>query len=282
MNRKSFRLLIIIFMTSLLVAAALGSLVLPANSQGDKLAPLPADTRLDAVRHGKWPAQLAGHAGAIQPDRHGPQRNDPAEGIPKHAYSPFDERRNREHPCPPGGCEFEKGRVVIKLAPQVKLRGLDLQGAWTEDVALNKALSAQGVLRLEPVFAGARPPKPSEFIVSPQGERLPKPDLTRWYRTILRDDKADIYATVQALSEAPGIAWAEPDYLRRLVGDPTRNARQQFLPCTPAPQHPCSIHRSPLRPTMAPLRRPHPRDLGLPGEPGSAPRRQPRHCGGRH
>lgn len=165
--------------------------------------------------------QTVAHNGAIQPNHHGPQRNDPAEGIPAHAYSPFDERVNREYPCPPGGCEFEKGRVVIKLAPQVKPHRLDLQGAWTEDTALNKTLAAQGVVRLEPVFPNAQPPKPGEFVVSPQGERLPRPDLTLWYRAVLRDDKADVYTTIQTLSEAPGIAWAEPDYLRKPVGEPS-------------------------------------------------------------
>ena len=105
---------------------------------------------LEAIHQGKYPAQLAGHSGAIRPDRYGPQRNDPAEGIPAHAYSPFDERRNREYPCPPGGCEFQKGQVLVKLASQVRLRGAELKGAWTEDTTLNEALQTQGVLRLEP------------------------------------------------------------------------------------------------------------------------------------
>ncbi|MEM4217163.1 MAG: hypothetical protein QXZ09_04005 [Candidatus Methanomethylicaceae archaeon] len=93
----------------------------PAPEGGPSALPQP-NPRLEAVRHGKWPAQLAAHSGAIQPDRHGPQRNDPAEGIPKHAYSPFDERRNRDYPCPPGGCQFREGQVLVKLAPDVTLR----------------------------------------------------------------------------------------------------------------------------------------------------------------
>ena len=48
--------------------------------------------------------------------RSGPTR---LKGIPTHAYSPFDERRNREYPCPPGGCEFVEGQVLVKLAPDV-------------------------------------------------------------------------------------------------------------------------------------------------------------------
>ena len=55
-----------------------------------------------ALRHGKWPTQAAAHMGGIHPNRHGPQRNDPAESIPKHAYSPFDERSNWDNPCHQG------------------------------------------------------------------------------------------------------------------------------------------------------------------------------------
>ena len=86
----------------------------PAVSGGD-----PVNALSEALRLGKWPAQTVGATGDIRPDVHGPQRTDPAEGIPTHAYSPFDERRNREYPCPPGGCEFVKGQVLVKLAPDV-------------------------------------------------------------------------------------------------------------------------------------------------------------------
>ena len=51
-------------------------------------------------------------------------------GIPDHAYSPFDERRNREYPCPPGGCEFVEGQVLVKLAPDVSAA----KGAGPADV----------------------------------------------------------------------------------------------------------------------------------------------------
>jgi hypothetical protein len=220
MFHRPVRLLIAVILPGLMLAVVLGSLATPASSQGKPPAATQPNPLLDAIHLGKWPAQVTASNGAIRPDRHGPQRNDPAEGIPKHAYSPFDERVNREYPCPPGGCEFQPGRVLIKLAPQVKPRRLDLQGAWTEDAALNKTLEAQGVVRLEPVFPNARPPKPGEFVVSPQGEPLPKPDLTRWYRTTLRNEKADVHAVAQALREAAGVAWAEPDYLRKPVGEP--------------------------------------------------------------
>ena len=257
-NRKRLFSLTLTCIVPLLI---LWGLLMTLNGQAAPAAstePKPAQPSplLEAIRQGKYPAQLAGHSGAIQPDIHGPQRNDPAEGIPAHAYSPFDERRNREYPCPPGGCEFQKGQVLVKLATEVRLRGLNLNGTWTEDAALNEALQTQGVLRLEPIFPNARAPKPGEFVVSPQGERLPKPDLTRWYRAALSDEKADVYAIVQALSEAAGVAWAEPDYLRQpaegpeskvphpgtsappLLGTPTDPLydQQWHLPATNVPQ----------------------------------------------
>ena len=187
----------------------------------------------EAVQKGKWPAQTAASRGNIRPDRHGPQRNDPAEGIPEHAYSPFAERVNREHPCPPGGCEFEPGEVLVKLAPGVRVRQPDLQvqGALVADAALNKALQAQGIVRLQPIFTQARPPKPGETVLTPQGGRLPKPDLTRWYRADLSptpsptqggEKSVDVYKVVEALSKTPGIAWAEPNYLRKLTSDGPR------------------------------------------------------------
>ena len=77
----------------------------PAVSGSD-----PVNALSEALRLGKWPAQTVGATGDVRPDVHGPQRTDPAEGIPTHAYSPFDERRNREYPCPPGGCEYVEGQ----------------------------------------------------------------------------------------------------------------------------------------------------------------------------
>jgi hypothetical protein len=186
--------------------------------EAGSLAPSQPNPRLEAVRHGKWPAQTASFSGAIQPDRHGPQRNDPSEGIPKHAYSPFDERRNRDYPCPPGGCQFREGQVLVKLAPNVTTRkGLGPM-ALTTDQALNSALAAQGVVALEPVFPNARPPAVGALAITPDGAAIPMPDLTRWHRAILHDAAADVYAVAESLSRTPGIAWAEPDYLRKPVG----------------------------------------------------------------
>ena len=206
------------------------------------------NARLDAVRQGKWPAQVAASSGAIRPSLHGPQRNDtsatlstgPAEGIPVHAYSPFDERVNREYPCPPGGCEFEPGQLVVKLAPDVTTPKRGGPDRLTADTALNAALAAQGVLGLEPIFPNAEPPRPGALAITPDGGAIPMPDLTRWQRAYLdptpshspnkggERKPADIYAVVEALSKIPGIALADPDYLRKPVGEtPAGTADEQ-------------------------------------------------------
>ncbi len=220
MKRRRFLLALALFLVLALavIGATRASSQTLSPGTADVLAQPEPGALVDAIRQGKWPAQVAAHSGSIRPDRHGPQRNDPAEGIPTHAYSPFDERSNRDYPCPPGGCEFQKGRLLVKLAEHVKPCHLERLGDWTEDSTLNEALEAEGITRLEPIFPQARPPKPGEFVVLPQGERLPKPDLSRWYSAELQDEDADVRAIAQALSETPGIAWAEPDYLRKPVG----------------------------------------------------------------
>ncbi len=216
----------------LLALVVLAGAVALAEVPGDVLAaeqaqpPVPGYSANDerplarALYEGEYPAQLAGQTGNIRPSRYGPQRNDPAEGIPTHAYSPFDERNNREHPCPPGGCETMPGVVLVKLDPEIKPRDVGIKGPWTASAALNEVLLAEGVKRLEPIFPKARVPKPNTFVESPLGERRPMPDLTRWYRATLADEDVDVLKAAQALSDAPGVAYAEPDYLRRPVGEP--------------------------------------------------------------
>ncbi len=85
--------------------------------------------------------------------RSGPTR---PRASPTHAYSPFDERRNREYPCPPGGCDFVKGQVLVKLAEDVRVRKGAERLTLTNDFALNSALSVQGVTGLEPIFPDAQ------------------------------------------------------------------------------------------------------------------------------
>ena len=171
-----------------------------------------------ALFDGDYPYQLTSSTGSIEPSRYGPQRNDPAEGIPKHAYSPFDEKNNREHPCPPGGCEFMEGQLIVKLAPEIQIQKSGADGALTNEVDLNQTLNNLGVLRLEPIFPNARKPWLGEYVISFDDERLPMPDLTLWQRAYV-PESSDILVVAKALAATPGILYAEPDYLRKPVGD---------------------------------------------------------------
>jgi len=191
-----------------------------AQSASDAPAVVPPTSRLQqALREGKWPAQIASGTGSAQPSQHGPQRNDPTEGIPVHAYSPFDERRNREYPCPPNGCNFEPGEVLVKLAPAIQPRSGQGSDGWTSDAPLNRALAEQEIAQLTPLFPTAKAPRAGEVVVTADGDVLPKPDLTRWYKATLRSRSADIFAAVERLAATPGVATAEPNYQRRLADD---------------------------------------------------------------
>lgn len=111
-------------------------------------------------------------------------------------------------PCPSGDCEFVRGRVLVKLAPEIRMRSPALQGGWTQSTDVNQALAAQNILRLDRILPG----------VSEAG-RLPldgrQPDVARWYRALLQDSEADVQAVVEALNRVPGVEYAEPDYIGR-------------------------------------------------------------------
>jgi len=134
--------------------------------------------------------------------RYGPQRNDPALGVPAHAYSPFNDLDNEEATCPPGGCDAMAGLVLIKFAEDVDVAKTGTQYTLSGNPTLNSTLTGQGIMNLEAVFPNAQAPKQGEMILSALGERLLKPDLTRWYRASL-DDGADVYTVVEALHNDP-------------------------------------------------------------------------------
>jgi subtilisin family serine protease len=188
----------------------------PPAPQPEQPAPVPFGD------DGEWPVQLAGATGAMRPNLHGPQRSDPAEGIPVHAYSPFDERNNREYPCPPGGCNVMPGQLLLKLAPGVPTVGAAGAGAGTlrtTDAALNATLDELGLVTLTPVFPTAKAPRAGELVVDMDGNVMPKPDLTRWMLATATDPDADLSAAVTTLRAAPRITWVEPVYLRKPVGE---------------------------------------------------------------
>jgi len=204
-------------------------------------APALPSARAEALRLGKWPAQVVASTGSIAPNRYGPQRNDPSEGIPAHAYSPFDEKRNREYPCPPGGCEYERDHVLIKLDASVAVRtpkGALSAEAFSADEGVNEAMAALDIATLSPVFPGAQRPDVGAMVMAPDGTSTPMPDLSRWYRARFRAAPDDLLAAVDELSATPGIAWAEPDYLRKPVGEASdagmkvESSRSQVEPST--------------------------------------------------
>lgn len=188
--------------------------------------PIPGSELARQIREGRWPSQTVSSTGNVQSSRYGPQRHNPEDGIPRYAYSPFDERNNREYPCPPGGCDFEADTLLIKLAPEVELVSGRSAGAWTSDARLNQALSAQALLQVEPIFPTATRPLPGQRTVRPDGSEMETPDLTRWHRVrlVARSGQegpggADaVLAAVERMARLPGIEYAEPDFLRRPAG----------------------------------------------------------------
>lgn len=171
-----------------------------------------------ALLEGDFPYQLLSSTGNNTPSRYGPQRNDPSEGIPKHAYSPFDEKNNREHPCPPGGCEYMEGQLLIKFSSEVQIQETNGNEITTNQTALNQSLQNLGVDNLEPIFPNAKKPSRDDSVLSLDNERIPMPDLTLWHRAFISED-SDVLSTASELSTLPGILYAEPDFLRKPVGN---------------------------------------------------------------
>ncbi len=212
------RLLVILGLTLLFVSPLL--VIRPnveANDEPQSTAIQLKNDRLASVQAGQYPAQLEGSTGSVAPNRYGPNHNDPAAGIPDHAYSPFDAHVNADHPCPPGGCEFEQTHVLIKLRDDISADPAARSGAWTSSPSLNGALQEAAVQSLAPVFPTASAPRAAEMIESPDGQLRPMPDLTRWQRVGLSRSAKDVYAIVEQLSTHPDIEYAEPDYLRRMA-----------------------------------------------------------------
>ena len=71
-----------------------------------------------------------------QERRYGPKRNDPSQGIPKHAYSPFENIDQPEPPKAIAGRDFIAGRVLIKLKPAVGV-SRNVTDFVADDAALN-------------------------------------------------------------------------------------------------------------------------------------------------
>lgn len=209
------------------------------------------------------PADLA--AVRAKPNQHGPFRTDPAQGIPKHAYSPFDKiNAPPERPLLPGR-DFLPGRVAIKLKPPTASRTKSVNGL-PDVAALQEKFASYGLTGVERVFRNAESPasKPAKaaaaVIADPANPE--KPDLTRWLKASCPTN-LDVLELVKQLAQDPDVDIAEPDYIRRTASyipngdaDPLF-ASQWHLPAVKAPEAWAYLDSH-----------------GLP------PRRQPGHCCG--
>jgi len=172
-----------------------------------------------ANRQSKNATEPAGMS--FSPDRDSPRQNRWPEGVPREAYLPLDHYDSSAHSCAPGTCEYVKGRVLIKLASGIQLRRLDSRAEWTEEAGLNRALAGQGVERLERLFPQASSSqRPNDSPLSLDNKGGSKRALADWYVATLADEEADVGAVVQALSQAPNVEYAEPDYVARRAGAP--------------------------------------------------------------
>ena len=149
--------------------------------------------------------------------QYGPDRNDPAEGIPNHAYSPFDDLDKREV-CPPGGCDYVKGRVLIKLEADQGFRLSSSNQVLLQDQTLTSTLAGLEITNLTPIFLNAEKPATGEMIETVDGGLIAKPDLTRWFQAESHSEMG-LGEVIQALQTTSGIAVAEPDYVRKPVGE---------------------------------------------------------------
>ncbi len=162
----------------------------------------------------------------------GPYRNDPAAGIPKRAYSPFDDSAKDKDPCITNRCEVAPNEVLIKLAPGASAasasgRPMVARAAATSSDTAEIDLTQFGVKAIGPLFRNAKAPALLSRTITPNGKEIPTPDLTRWYKASLNPG-ADIKAVAAALSKESGVAHAEPNYLRKPNGVPNTSTDPRF------------------------------------------------------
>ena len=161
-------------------------------------------------------ATPGGPAGLIKPGPNGPFRNDPAQGIPKHAYSPFDQNKQAKTNALVAGRDFLPGRVVVKLKSPAAAQSMAAT-ALPDVAALRQKFAAHGVTSLDRVFPNvAAPAAPAKAAT---GTSDGKPDLTRWLRAKCADDQ-DVRELAAKLAADPEVEYAEPDMIRRPAGDP--------------------------------------------------------------
>lgn len=132
----------------------------------------PARSQADSAR------QLAPDISTASPE---PEQRSSAKGVSRRDSPRSGDRISEDQRCPQGQCETQKGRVLVKLAAEQSAPAVNSMGT----LSVNSTLAAHGVISLEAVFPRAGQPKAGESITTPQGQKVAKPDLTRWYRAVL-------------------------------------------------------------------------------------------------
>ena len=126
----------------------------------------------------------------LKQSRYGPYHTSGVQGAAKKAYSPFEEHQKAQSQSRKSN-DYLKGRLLVKVTPAFKALRAEKQ---------KKILAPHGVVHHERIFPRARPPQAGAMVVSPQGKRIPVPDLTRWYRLKI-PETADIPALMEKLQQ---------------------------------------------------------------------------------
>ena len=170
------------------------------------------------------PTQMRGATGSFHfPSPHGPFRNDPEQGIPKHAYSPFN--REEVH-CPSGGCDYVPDVLLVRFRPEVTVSHQRGAAPQFNRASLNEFFADLPVREVRRVFANATPPQPGARVTRPDGQEVPLPDLTRWHRIELEPDLArggeppELQPLIRRLRTLEDLDYVEPDYQYRTIGTP--------------------------------------------------------------
>lgn len=144
-----------------------------------------------------------------KPGRHGPFRTDPSEGIPRHAYSPFDDLdKPKPYQARPQDCLPD--RILLKVKTEFALGDPDRQSA------LEARLAQFGIGRLEPAFRN--PVRTVARQAVTVDERLPQ--LERWFKAALKPGTSPLGVAKQLADYPdPDLAVAEPDFIRKPLGD---------------------------------------------------------------
>jgi hypothetical protein len=207
MSRR-FRWVLLLFLVVTLLSPLRPSLASPSNPSSEAWTPA-SEQVLDVA------APMAPAVRTQDSSRYGPQRTTYGQGIPRHAYSPFD--KVEEAACPPSGCDSQPGVLLIKLAPEVRVQTVDKGIQLADATSLNSLLDKYHASHVEAVFPKAQPPAGGAMLDGIEPPQ-PVPDLTRWLKVQVPGDKAALDVAIEAFQADPNVAVAEPDYLRKPVG----------------------------------------------------------------